>query len=64
MCAVSIVVPPLELYEHLPSWVEISVDDILKYLSYFSQKIGDNLHEMSEPIFWKKYKIGDNLHEM
>ena len=28
---------------------------ILKYVSWFSQKIGlYNVHEMSNPIFWKK----------
>ena len=41
----------------------LSADDILKYFSfYFSQKIGfdisckigDNLHEMSKPIFLEK----------
>ena len=40
-------------------WVKFSVENILKYLSYFFQKtgfdiymqIGDNLHEMSNPVF-------------
>ena len=40
--------------------VKISADDILKYFSYFSQKIGfehgDNLHAMSNPISGKKNK--------
>ena len=43
-------------------WVKFSADDILKNFSYFSQKTsfdifqanGDNLHEMSKPIFWEK----------
>ena len=25
-------------------------DNILKYFSYISQKTGDNLHEMSNPV--------------
>ena len=43
---------------------KISSDDILKYFSYFSQKIefhiscklslGDNLLEMTNPVFWEK----------
>ena len=43
---------------------KFSADDILKYFSYFSQKInsdisckysfGDKSHEMSSPIFWGK----------
>ena len=38
-------------------WVKIS-DDILKYFSYIFQiigflSLGDNLHKMSNPIFWK-----------
>ena len=46
--------------------IKISADDILKYFSYFSQKIGfgsscnmsygDNLHEMPKSIFWENKK--------
>ena len=40
-------------------WVNLPADDTLKYFfSYFSQKLGfvrgDDLHEMSKPIFWEK----------
>ena len=55
--------------------VKFSADDILKYFSDFSQKTefdissGDNLHEMSNPVFFggknkKNISIGDNLHEI
>ena len=48
-------------------WVEFSVDDILKYFSYFSQKSrfwhfmqivsnGGSLNEMSYPVFWENKK--------
>ena len=45
---------------------KISVDKILKYFSYFSQRIGcdilyklsPNLHKISKSIFWEK--LGDN----
>ena len=33
-------------------WVKFPADDILKYYSYFSS--GDNLHEMSNPVFLEK----------
>ena len=47
-------------------WVKLSADDILKHFSYFSRKQdfafhanclqcnGDNLHEMSNHVFWEK----------
>ena len=39
--------------------LEFSADDTVKYFSYFSQKTGfdisgDNLHEVSDSIFWEK----------
>ena len=46
------------LLKRLALRVKFSVDDILKYFSYFSQKTGfeiscneDNLHEISNPVF-------------
>ena len=47
---------------------KFSADHILKYLTYFFQKIwfwhfmqivscGDNLYEMSKPIFWEKINM-------
>ena len=42
-------------------WVKYSAEDVLKYFNYFSKKIGfdisskgDNVHEISNPVFWKK----------
>ena len=53
--------------------VKFSADNILKYfflffpenrIRHFMQivSIGDNLHEMSNPVFWEN--TGDNLHEV
>ena len=39
--------------------INISADDILKYFSFLARNFiqtvskGDNLHDMSKPIFWK-----------
>ena len=49
-------------------WVNFSADKIVNYFSYFSQKTdltlhanclhstGDNLHEMSNPVFWNNIR--------
>ena len=48
----------------LHSQVKISADDILKYFSYFFfLEIGDNLHEVPDPIFLGKIrKMSLNCH--
>ena len=44
-------------------WVKFSVDSILNFFSHFSLRTGfdiscklsqDNLHDLSNPVFWKK----------
>ena len=53
-------------YVCLASWVKFSTEYIVKYLSFFFLEnriwhfkqlvsTGINLHEMSNPVFWKKY---------
>ena len=68
---------PLYLVKAYQAWrIKISAEDILKYLTFFSQKIGfdilcklspseDYLHEMSKPIFWdREQKLTDTLYKM
>ena len=54
------------VHKSLALWVKFSAGDILKYFSFFSQETvydiscklspmdGDNLHEMSNPVFWEE----------
>ena len=56
---------PFNIIQCLVFWVKFSADYILEYFSYFFPEnrycyfmliisIGDNLHKMSNPVFWEK----------
>ena len=40
--------------KHIACWEKNQQMTFWNIFSYFSLKIGDNLHEMSKPIFWEK----------
>ena len=49
------------VFKYLALWVKFSAGDVLKYFLLFPRKQillfhanGDNLHEMSNPVFWEK----------